>query len=72
VRYWGNWVLDEAHKEISKFYPQEKDGSIPVGYTWACTIPCQNPACGAEIPLIRKFWLLKKKKKSSSLFVCEK
>ncbi|MHC1572510.1 MAG: hypothetical protein ACXQTL_07175, partial [Methanosarcinales archaeon] len=36
---------------------------IPVGYIWARTIPCQNPDCGAEIPLIRQFWLAKKKNK---------
>ncbi|MFQ6055950.1 MAG: DUF1156 domain-containing protein, partial [Methanosarcinales archaeon] len=29
----------------------------------ARTIPCQNPICGAEIPLIRQFWLCKKKNK---------
>lgn len=60
VRYWGNWVLEEAKKEIGRFYPPDPDGSIPVGYIWARTIPCQNPSCGAEIPLMRQFWLAKK------------
>jgi len=68
VKYWGNWVLGEAKKEIGKFYPNEPDGSIPVGYIWARTIPCQNPACGAEIPLMRQFWLAKKKNKKVALF----
>ena len=45
VKKWGNWVLEEAKKEIGKFYPEEPDGSIPVGYIWARTIPCQNPSC---------------------------
>ncbi|MEA3350886.1 MAG: DNA methylase, partial [Chloroflexota bacterium] len=40
-----------------------QDGWIPVGYLWARTIPCQNPGCGAEIPLIKQFWLAKKKNK---------
>jgi putative DNA methylase len=60
VKKWGNWVLEEAKKEIGKFYPNDEDGSIPVGYIWARTIPCQNPSCGAEIPLMRQFWLAKK------------
>lgn len=68
VRYWGNWVLEEAKKEIGTFYPIEPDGSIPVGYIWARTIPCQNPTCGAEIPLMRQYWLAKKDKKKVSLF----
>jgi len=68
VKKWGNWVLNEAKKEIGRFYPLEVDGSVPVGYIWARTIPCQNPACGAEIPLMRQFWLAKKDKKKVSLY----
>lgn len=68
VRHWGNWVLEEAKKEIGRFYPPDPDGSIPVGYIWARTIPCQNPACGAEIPLMRQYWLAKKNKKKVALY----
>lgn len=67
VKRWGNWVLKEAKQEIERFYPEEDNGSIPVGYIWARTIPCQNPSCGAEIPLMRQFWLAKKKNKNVSL-----
>jgi adenine-specific DNA methylase len=67
VKRWGNWVLEGVKEEIGKFYPKEKDGSIPVGYIWARTIPCQNPACGAEIPLMRQFWLTKKENKKATL-----
>jgi adenine-specific DNA methylase len=45
VKRWGEWVLKEAKNEIGKFYPSDEDGSIVVGYIWARTIPCQNPAC---------------------------
>lgn len=68
VKKWGEWVLKEAEKEIGRFYPKDPEGSIPVGYIWARTIPCQNPACGAEIPLMRQYWLAKKDKKKVSLF----
>jgi len=68
VRKWGEWVLEKAREEIGKFYPADEDGSIPVGYIWARTIPCQNPSCGAEIPLMRQFWLAKKENKMISLY----
>ena len=68
VKRWGEWVLEAAKKETGRFYPEEGDGSIPVGYIWARTIPCQNPACGAEIPLMRQFWLAKKSNKKVSLY----
>ncbi|MDW8224372.1 MAG: DUF1156 domain-containing protein, partial [Gemmatales bacterium] len=67
VRQWGNWVLDEARRELEGFYPRDPDGSIPVGYYWMRTIPCQNPACGAEIPLTANWWLAKKDKKKVAL-----
>ncbi|MBE7443975.1 MAG: DUF1156 domain-containing protein [Planctomycetia bacterium] len=74
VKKWGNWVLEEAKKEIGRFYPQEPDGSIPVGYIWARTIPCQRPLCidqdgqSTQIPLMRQFWLAKKDNKKVVLF----
>lgn len=68
VRYWGNWVLEEARKELERFYTKEKNGDIPVGYIWARTIPCQNPSCNAEIPLMRQYWLAKKEGKKISLY----
>jgi len=68
VKKWGEWVLEEARKEIGEFYPQDDDGSIAVGYIWARTIFCQNLACGAQIPLMRQFWLAKKDNKKVSLY----
>ncbi|MDN5365865.1 MAG: putative methylase, partial [Thermacetogenium sp.] len=67
VKRWGEWVLEEARKEIGRFYPPDPDGSIPVGYIWARTVRCQNPACGAEIPLMRQTWLAKKERKKVAL-----
>ncbi len=63
VERWANVILEEARAEIGQFYPPDPEGWIPVGYLWARTIPCQNPACGAEIPLVKQFWLAKKSNK---------
>jgi adenine-specific DNA methylase len=51
VSAWGKWILEKARKELEQFYPKDPDGSLPVGYYWMRTVPCQNPACGVEIPL---------------------
>jgi putative DNA methylase len=67
VQAWGDWVLQEARQRLQRFYPPDPDGSIPVGYIWARTVPCQNPTCGAEIPLMRQTWLAKKEGKQVAL-----
>jgi len=69
VKKWGNWVLEEAKNEIGKYYPPDEDGSIPVAYIWARTIPCQNPSCGVEILLFRQYWLANKSNKKVSLYL---
>ena len=67
VRKWGEWVKEEAEKELAEFYPKDPDGATPIAYLWARTITCENPACGAEVPLIRSLWLAKKKGRSVAL-----
>ena len=63
VAKWSSIVLAQAKDEIGRFYPEYQDGSLPVAYIWVRTIPCQNPICGSEIPLISQFWLAKDVKK---------
>jgi len=63
VKYWGNYVLEEAKKELAKFYPPDPDGNIPVGYLWVKLINCVNPGCKVDIPLVKQTWLAKKKNK---------
>ena len=68
VDKWGKWILAQAKKDMKDFYPEEKDGSVPIGYIWSRTIPCQNPSCGVEIPLMKQFWLANKAKKKVALY----
>jgi putative DNA methylase len=74
VKAWGDWVLRQAQKggahggaPLHDFYPPDPDGSIPVGYYWMRTIQCQNPTCGAEIPLTANWWLAKKDNRQIAL-----
>lgn len=68
IRKWSNWVLEEARRELEPFYPRDKEGYVPVGYIWARTIPCQNPACGASLPLVGQYWLAKNAKRKIAIY----
>ena len=72
VRTWGQWIKEEAEKELGEFYPKDADGSTPIAYLWARTITCEGPGCGAEVPLIRSLWLAKKSNKSVALRIITK
>ena len=69
VRAYGEWMRNEAEERIGEHYPQAKlaDGTeAPViAWIWARTVTCPNPACGIEMPLIRTWWLGKKKGKEA-------
>ena len=72
IRYYGEWMRDEAFKRIGHLYPpvpiisgkaQLPDGSdaTVIAWLWARTIPCPNPACGVQMPLLKTFQLSKKR-----------
>ena len=67
VRRYGKWMRDEAEKRIGHLYPKAKleDGTEAkvIAWIWARTVTCPNPACGGTMPLVRSFWLGKKKGK---------
>ena len=62
VRLWGQWVLENARQELTRYYPVD-DKKPTVAYLWARTIPCQDPQCGATIPLLKTLWICKKLEK---------
>ena len=51
ITRWSEWIEAETRKELDTFFPSEK-GHAPYSYIWAKTIPCQNPKCGAMIPIL--------------------
>ena len=65
IRYYGAWMREKAFQHIGDFYPKAKlpDGSeaTVIAWLWARTIPCPNPACGVQMPLLKTFQLSKKK-----------
>ena len=67
VRYYGEWMKQEAFKRIGHLYPKvkvprEQGGgeATVIAWIWARTVKCPNPACGCEMPLVHSFELSKK------------
>lgn len=62
VRYYGNWMKNEAFKRVGNLYPKvkvpdEQGGgeATVIAWVWTRTVKCPNPACECEMPLIRSF-----------------
>ena len=67
LRRVGAEIRQQAEKELADLYPRDPDGATPIAYLWARTVRCESPNCGAEIPLVRSFWLAKKAKRRRAL-----
>ena len=68
VRYYGEWMKQEAFRRSGHLYPKvhippEQGGgeATVIAWKWARTVKCPNPACGCEMPLASSFVLSKKK-----------
>ena len=72
VRYYGQWMRDEAEKSIGHLFPQvdlppEHGGgkATVIAWLWARTVQCPNPACKATLPLVSNYALSTKKDKQA-------
>ncbi len=70
VRYYGKWIRDEAERRIGHLYPKVQlpkelggGNAAVIAWLWSRTVKCPNPACGAQMPLVRSFWLSSKEEK---------
>jgi putative DNA methylase len=65
VLYYGRWMRDQVERRIGAQYPKAQlpDGTqaTVIAWLWARTVTCPNPACRFTMPLVRSFWLSKKK-----------
>jgi putative DNA methylase len=75
IRYYGQWMRDEAEKRVGHLYPKvklpkEQGGgeATVIAWLWARTVASPNPvAKGAHVPLMRSFWLSTKPGKKTWL-----
>ena len=77
VRYYGEWMRDEAFRRIGHLYPKVKvpddqggGEATVIAWIWARTVKCPNPACGCEMPLASSFVLSKKKGNEAYIVPC--
>lgn len=70
VRRYGAWMRDRAQERIGHIYPKvaivdkstgASTDTTVIAWIWVRTVICPNPACGIEMPLVRSWWLGKKK-----------
>jgi putative DNA methylase len=69
VRCYGEWMREEAEQRIGHLYPKVLlgDGTQAnvIAWLWARTVNCPNPACGIRMPLVRSWWLGRRKGKEA-------
>ena len=69
VRAYGEWMREEAERRIGHLYPKvtDADGTqrTVIAWIWARTVKSPNPANPIEVPIVRSWWLSKKKGKEA-------
>ena len=68
IRHYGQWMRNQAEARIGHLYPKvqlpEDQGgqkATVIAWLWARTVPCPNPACGGDMPLLNSFRLSRRK-----------
>ena len=67
LREAGERIKADAERELALLYPRDPDGATPIAFLWARTARCEAPECGAEIPLMRSFWLCRRANRKVAL-----
>ncbi|MFB3855670.1 MAG: DUF1156 domain-containing protein, partial [Vicinamibacterales bacterium] len=67
VERWARWILERARERVGHLYPAGADGRPVAAWLWARTVPCANPACRAEVPLLKSLLVCNKKDKKVAL-----
>ncbi len=75
IRYYGQWMQDEAWERIGHLYPTvelppEKGGggATVIAWIWARTVKSPNPAWDGHVPLVRS-WVLSKKRGKPTVWI---
>ena len=67
VEFYARKLLTSVEAEVGYLYPTDENGTKPIAYYWTRTAKCSNPSCGAEVPLMKGFYLANTPKKKCYL-----
>ena len=69
IRYYGQLLRNRAFEKVGHLYPKVKDKNgenhTTIAWIWARTVTNPNPANPVQVPLVRSWWLSKKKNKEA-------
>lgn len=65
--YYARLIIARVEQKIGHLYPKDKYGNTAVAYYWGRTAKCSNPACGADVPMLRNFYLANTENKHNYL-----
>lgn len=69
IRYYGNWMREEAERRIGHLYPKVRDSGVDltvIAWIWARTVSSPSPAHShLHVPLVSSFILSSKKGKEA-------
>jgi len=63
VDFYCRKLLEITKEKAGQYYPGDSDGKTPVAYYWTRVAKCANPSCGADVPLLKQFYLCDKPQK---------
>jgi len=60
-------VREVLKSELRDYHPEDPTHRRATAYLWTRTVRCEAPDCGAEIPLLRSFWICRKRGRWTAL-----
>lgn len=69
VDFYARILLEEAEKKVTKLYPADEKGNKPLVYYWGRVGTCSNPSCKAKVPLLKQFYLSKRRGSGESSWI---
>lgn len=69
VEFYSKQLILNTNNEVGQLYQANEKGNKPLVYYWSRVGTCINPSCKAEIPLLKQFYLSKKRSSSESNWI---